>query len=300
MQSSLRDSFIVPPFSVLDARQGYWQERKRRWLELIGEMRPTCPQPLFHDVSIGGKTKKIKDGKNLSIFDPVLAEVLLHWFCPVAGDVFDPFGGEAVKGIVAATCGRQYFGVEIRPAQVWENRRIAKRLGATRCTWLIGDAGKLAALVAAQRTFDFVFSSPPYWNLERYRGPRGDLSEARDYGSFLAAFERIVCLSAERLRPGRFMAIKVGNFRDRRGALIDFVGDTARCGAAAGLAFYNQYVLAGVNGAAPLRGRGMMRTRKCAPTHQAVLVFFKGNPREFDRRAFPEIKRYDDPLPAAE
>jgi hypothetical protein len=31
---SLSDRFIVPPFSVLDARQGYWQERKRAWLVL--------------------------------------------------------------------------------------------------------------------------------------------------------------------------------------------------------------------------------------------------------------------------
>jgi 16S rRNA G966 N2-methylase RsmD len=31
---SLADHFIVPPFSVLDARQGYWQERKRAWLSL--------------------------------------------------------------------------------------------------------------------------------------------------------------------------------------------------------------------------------------------------------------------------
>jgi len=30
----LRDRFLVPPFSVLDARQGYWQLRKRAWLDL--------------------------------------------------------------------------------------------------------------------------------------------------------------------------------------------------------------------------------------------------------------------------
>jgi ParB-like chromosome segregation protein Spo0J len=30
----LRDRFGVPPFSVLDARQGYWQDRKRAWLAL--------------------------------------------------------------------------------------------------------------------------------------------------------------------------------------------------------------------------------------------------------------------------
>jgi len=30
----LAERFIVPPFSVLDARQGYWQERKRAWIDL--------------------------------------------------------------------------------------------------------------------------------------------------------------------------------------------------------------------------------------------------------------------------
>jgi DNA modification methylase len=31
---SLSDRFLLPPFSVLDARQGYWQKRKKMWLEL--------------------------------------------------------------------------------------------------------------------------------------------------------------------------------------------------------------------------------------------------------------------------
>ena len=33
-RASLADRFGIPPFSVLDARQGYWQERKRAWLAL--------------------------------------------------------------------------------------------------------------------------------------------------------------------------------------------------------------------------------------------------------------------------
>lgn len=32
--ASLVEKFGVPPFSVLDARQGYWQDRKRAWLSL--------------------------------------------------------------------------------------------------------------------------------------------------------------------------------------------------------------------------------------------------------------------------
>ena len=31
---SLSDRFGIPPFSILDARQGYWQERKKEWLSL--------------------------------------------------------------------------------------------------------------------------------------------------------------------------------------------------------------------------------------------------------------------------
>jgi ParB-like chromosome segregation protein Spo0J len=33
-QVKLIDKFVVPPFSVLDTRQGYWQERKRAWIAL--------------------------------------------------------------------------------------------------------------------------------------------------------------------------------------------------------------------------------------------------------------------------
>ncbi len=31
---TLADRFLVPPFSVLEARAGYWQERKNQWLAL--------------------------------------------------------------------------------------------------------------------------------------------------------------------------------------------------------------------------------------------------------------------------
>lgn len=34
LAATLADRFLVPPFSVLDARQGYWQDRKRAWLSL--------------------------------------------------------------------------------------------------------------------------------------------------------------------------------------------------------------------------------------------------------------------------
>lgn len=32
--STLGEAFLIPPFSVLNAREGWWQERKRAWLAL--------------------------------------------------------------------------------------------------------------------------------------------------------------------------------------------------------------------------------------------------------------------------
>ncbi len=32
--SKLGDTFLIPPFTVLNAREGWWQERKRAWLAL--------------------------------------------------------------------------------------------------------------------------------------------------------------------------------------------------------------------------------------------------------------------------
>jgi hypothetical protein len=33
-RATLAERFLVPPFSVLDARQGYWQARKSAWIAL--------------------------------------------------------------------------------------------------------------------------------------------------------------------------------------------------------------------------------------------------------------------------
>ena len=33
-RKTLQERFIVPPFSILDARQGYWQKRKSAWITL--------------------------------------------------------------------------------------------------------------------------------------------------------------------------------------------------------------------------------------------------------------------------
>jgi len=56
-RQTLAERFGAPPFSVLDARQGYWQDRKRQWLALgiqseLGRGAPIggAPMPLDRGV----------------------------------------------------------------------------------------------------------------------------------------------------------------------------------------------------------------------------------------------------------
>lgn len=132
----LRRKFILPPFSVLDARAATWRERKRAWLA-TGIKSEVGRQ----DELVYGKVAKyfdhyrVKEGKKgwtdaagTSVFDPVLVELAYRWFCPPAGQVLDPFAGGSVRGIVASRLGRRYWGAELRPEQVAANRAQATEL----------------------------------------------------------------------------------------------------------------------------------------------------------------------------
>jgi hypothetical protein len=143
----LADRFLVPPFSVLNAREGWWQDRKREWIDLgiEGELgREDKPRtwylapPERHSGGVvpeGSADRRADDGVvegvdgllygagSTSIFDPVLTELVYRWFSPPGGHVLDPCAGGSVRGIVAAKLGRPYTGIELRQNQVDANER---------------------------------------------------------------------------------------------------------------------------------------------------------------------------------
>ena len=213
-----------------------------------------------------------------SIFDPVLCELAYRWFCPPAGLVLDPFAGGSVRGIVASKLGRQYVGVDLRPEQIVANRAQGEQL----CTdpvpvWHEGDSRNLAKLCEGVAA-DFVFSCPPYADLERYSDDPRDLS-TMDYGAFRAAYAEIIKQACELLRPDRFACFVVGDVRDKDGLYRNFPGHTVDSFLAAGLHLYNEAILVTAVGSLPIRvNKQFSHSRKLGKTHQNVLVFVKGDP----------------------
>lgn len=212
-----------------------------------------------------------------SIFDPVLCELAYTWFCPKDGRILDPFAGGSVRGIVAAYLGRKYTGVDLRAEQIAANIEQAKRIVPdNQPLWIVGDSNEMLP----DGTFDFVFSCPPYADLEVYSDNPQDIS-TMDYPEFIAVYRSIVKQSIDRLADNRFACFVVGDVRDKNGMYRNFVSDTIAAFQDAGAMLYNEAILVTAVGSLPIRvGKQFASGRKLGKTHQNVLVFVKGNPKK--------------------
>ncbi len=313
---SLQDRFLVPPFSVLDARQGYWQDRKRQWLatgidsqetredvEIIAKsgqspavyalrnaMREAAGvDPSWDEVLAEAKRTGLHVYEGASIFDPVLCEVVYRWFCPANAVVLDPFAGGSVRGIVAAKLGHIYHGIDLRPEQVEANRRQAEALGVSECEWYAGDSLAMDELLPESVQSDFIFSCPPYHDLEKYSDDPADLSNM-SYKQFVVSYQLIIAKAVQRLKPSRFACFVVGDIRDEQGFYRNFLQDTIDAFQHSGeCRLYNEIILVTQAGSLPIRvGRQFAGGRKVGKTHQNVLVFYKGDPKKI-KQEFPEI-----------
>ena len=299
---SLADKYVVPPFSILDSRQGYWQERKQEWQTIITSGNGRGEELL------GGGLKQLaqRTGANLtgtSIFDPVLAEVLVRWFCPSGGHVLDPFAGGSVRGLVSTMLGNEYTGVDLSQKQIdanLENYQAVRDMSdfkgkpLRKPNWICGDSCDIDTLANGQ--YDFLLTCPPYADLEVYSDDERDLSNM-SYADFREAYFKIIQKSATMLAENAFAAIVVGDVRDKNGHYYNFVGDTIQAFLDAGMKYYNECILVESGASAALRaGRQFEAGRKVVKMHQNVLVFLKGdhkkiklNEYNFDNMQLEEI-----------
>jgi len=275
---ALAAKFIVPPFSTLDARAGYWQERKAAWKEIIDG---------------GGRKEDLLGGlgqfakamgtslKGTSIFDPVLCEVLVSWFSNPGAKIIDPFAGGSVRGMVSGFLGRVYIGNDLSATQIEYNcSELEKALSYmpkefVSPKWTVGDSSEIEKLVPDD-DFDMLLTCPPYADLEKYSDDPRDISNM-DYAKFMVVYRTILEKTIAKLKEDAIIAIVVGDVRDKAGILRDFVSDTIVAVKDAGVKLYNSMVLLTAVSTAAVRAERNFAHRKVTPTHQNVLVFVKGD-----------------------
>lgn len=170
--------------------------------------------------------------------------------------------------------------------------------------WIHGDA--LECETVADGEFDFLYTCPPYGDLEVYSDDPRDLS-TMDVDKFRASMRQAIHAQCSKLRENRFAAIVVGDYRDQKGLLQNFVNDTVEAFLTAGLSYYNEVIYVTPLGSLPIRVKnGFGKSRKLGKTHQNLLVFVKGDPvaaTEYAgivdgvdmRGADDEVEKFDEP-----
>lgn len=83
------------------------------------------------------------------------------------------------------------------------------------------------------------------------------------------------------MKENAYIAIVVGDIRDKSGYYRNFVAETIGICERAGLKLYNECILVEVVATAALRANKQFSAgRKVVKTHQNVLIFVKGNQKE--------------------
>ena len=271
LAGNLAKSFLYPPFSILDTTSKVFSERSKAWNAL-------------GIVSNEGRENGLlrldwfdKPMVDTSIFNPTLCELMLTWFSTTGDTVLDPFAGGSVRGVVASKLGRHYHGVDLRSEQIEANQKQIEGMGLELIpNWIVGDSVHINELCNGLEA-DFLFSCPPYADLEKYSDLPNDLSNM-SYTEFLAAYRTIIAKSCEMLKPDRFACFVISEVRDDQGNYYNFVADTIKAFLDAGMAYYNELILINSAGTLPLRVRSFFeKSRKIGRRHQNVLVFVKGS-----------------------
>jgi tRNA1(Val) A37 N6-methylase TrmN6 len=264
----LQDKFVAPPFSILDTRKSYWNERKRIWKDLIndnGESREGV---------IDGQGIFLQVNGGTSILDPVMAEIVCRWFGIDGGKAFDCFAGDTVFGYVAAKLGQSFIGIELREEQVTLNNSRVAGMDAR----YICDDGQNVLKHVKKNSQDLLFSCPPYFDLEVYSDNPKDASNQANYEDFLKILDNAFTNALQCLKQDKFAVIVVGDIRDKQGGFYyDFTGDIKEIFKRNGAKLYNELIIVEPIGTLPQRVQRYMRNRKVGKCHQNVLVFYNGD-----------------------
>lgn len=314
----------MPPFSILDTRKGYWQDRKKKWRDLIGDFGEsrndtliTSPEIKYKDLyqrtrqhreELGVSFREYLDkyvpdevkeheankvlSAGVSLLDPVMAEIVCRWFGLENCKTFDCFAGDSVFGYVSAYLGNEFTGIELRPEQAQLNSERVEGMSAR----YICDDGQNVAQHIAPQSQDLLFSCPPYFDLEKYSDLENDASNQGSYGDFIKILENAFKAAVGCLKDNRFAVIVVGDVRDKStGFYYDFCGDIKRIFREAGMPLYNEIILIETGASTALRASRYMESRKVAKMHQNILVFYKGNAKEI-KKQFKKIEYASEDL----
>jgi len=227
--------------------------------------------------------------KNASVLDPTACEVILRFFTPLGGRVYNPFGGGVQMGFVAGAEGYEYEASEIRQNQCDANNALCSEFDGVK--WVQGDSSKYEP----DGEFDLVFTCPPYYRVERYLDyddviPDGEINALDSYAQFRDTLFTGYELALEHLADNRFIVVMTGDSRGPKGAYHCHEAETELFFKGAGLTVYNKIVYLESEFTRLAQAKKTLDTRKFPKCEQRIIAAYKGDVSKITDE-FPRIGR---------
>lgn len=205
-----------------------------------------------------------------SIFNPSLAQMILAAYCPKSAKIYDPFGGGGTRGYIATKMGHEYTGVELRKEEVDRIVSLFNKWGI-KFNLICADA----ITFVPNEKYDFIFSCPPYYNLETYSSLPNDLSGCSSYDVFLDNMTKVIANCYTVLKDNSFACFVVGNFRNKSSELCHFNGDLVNIAKKCGFILWDEIVYYGASKAALTRCGQFIANRKSVRMHEYIIILKK-------------------------
>ena len=211
----------------------------------------------------------VNNGK-CSIFNPQLAQMILAAYAPMNGKIYDPFGGGGTRGYIATKMGYDYTGVEIREEEY--NRVLAQmKEWNLNFKFILADSIKYRP----NESFDFIYTCPPYYDLEVYSDMEEDLSNAPSYMEYLNMLQKVLKNCYDILKKDSFAVFVVGNFRNKKGELEHLNGDLITKAKEVGFKLWDELIWMGASNVALTRCGKFEKNRKSVRMHEYIIILKK-------------------------
>jgi DNA modification methylase len=171
-------------------------------------------------------------------FPETLAQEFVSFFTKAGQRVLDPMVGTGSTVVACLRTGRHAIGIELNPEYAdlarrlvdEERSRLGTAAGGLQAEILTADASDLSRL--GLPAFDYMLTSPPYWDMLHARGAEtqqrrrstptldvtysrhpADLGNIRDYGEFVSRLVSIYAGLQPLLSPGAYLTVIVKNIK---------------------------------------------------------------------------------------
>lgn len=210
----------------LDPRNSLNDLTNREWIKLTKSVWYSRPGP-----------RDPLKAQHPATFGETDIEQIISLFTKSGETVLDPFLGSGSTLIACASTGRRGIGIELVPCWVEiateriAGAREAKGISDEQLEIIEGDSAQVLPRFEAD-SVDLIVTSPPYWNIlakeggsktaneraelpTKYSERADDLGNVPEYEDFLESLGEVWRQCRRVLRPGRYMAVVVSDFRHR-------------------------------------------------------------------------------------